>query len=121
LDFLCNTETKTAIVSKIFDNADFGYHKIVVERPLRLNFQACAERIDRLDKIKAFAKLAESKKKDPIEKQREMEAGRALQNRIKAALQDMDASTIYKNRDEFSKELKGILKAHRLALSAPLL
>jgi type I restriction enzyme M protein len=28
------------VVSKIFDNDDFGYNKITVERPLRLNFQA---------------------------------------------------------------------------------
>jgi type I restriction enzyme M protein len=28
------------VVSKVFDNDDFGYHKITVERPLRLNFQA---------------------------------------------------------------------------------
>jgi type I restriction enzyme M protein len=119
LEFLCNTETKTAIVSKIFDNADFGYSKIVVERPLRLNFQACAERIDRLDGIKAFAKLAESKKKDPIEKQREIEAGKALQNRIKAALQGMDASTIYKNREQFQKALKQALSQNKLSLAAP--
>ncbi len=37
------------VVSKVFDNEDFGYHKITVERPLRLNFQASAERIARLD------------------------------------------------------------------------
>ncbi len=34
-------EQKTrCVVSKVFDNADFGFHKITVERPLRLNFQA---------------------------------------------------------------------------------
>ncbi len=30
--------------SKIFDNDDFGYHKITVERPLRLGFQITPER-----------------------------------------------------------------------------
>ena len=30
---------KTRVVSKVFGTADFGYHKITVERPLRLNFQ----------------------------------------------------------------------------------
>jgi type I restriction enzyme, S subunit len=30
---------KEVVVSKIFDNADFGYWRITVERPLRLNFQ----------------------------------------------------------------------------------
>ncbi len=40
-----NGGEKTLVVGKIFDNADFGFHKITVERPLRLNFQASAERI----------------------------------------------------------------------------
>lgn len=34
--------------SKIFDNDDFGYSTITVERPLRLNFQVNAERRERL-------------------------------------------------------------------------
>ena len=46
------------VVSKVFDNEDFGFHKIVVERPLRLNFQASPERIARLETESAFAKLA---------------------------------------------------------------
>ena len=52
------------VVSKIFDNEDFGYHKITVERPLRLNFQASAERIARLDDESGFKNLATSAKKD---------------------------------------------------------
>jgi type I restriction enzyme M protein len=31
--------------SKIFDNTDFGYHKITVERPLRLTLQVTPERV----------------------------------------------------------------------------
>ena len=31
--------------SKIFENEDFGYHKITVERPLRLSFQVTEDRI----------------------------------------------------------------------------
>ena len=53
------------VVSKIFDNEDFGYHKITVERPLRLNFQASAERIARLDDESGFKNLATSAKKRP--------------------------------------------------------
>ncbi|MDX2201040.1 MAG: class I SAM-dependent DNA methyltransferase [Phycisphaerae bacterium] len=34
--------------SKVFDNADFGYRQVTIERPLRLNFQASPERIERL-------------------------------------------------------------------------
>ena len=49
--------------SKIFDNADFGFWQITVERPLRLNFQASPERIERLQDETAFVNLATSKKK----------------------------------------------------------
>lgn len=41
-------EFKESERSKIFDNDDFGYRRIVVERPLRLSFQASAERIAQL-------------------------------------------------------------------------
>lgn len=34
-EFGTNGDKKTLVVSRIFDNADFGYHKITVERPLR--------------------------------------------------------------------------------------
>ena len=36
--FLLDGREKELVVSKLFDNDDFGYHKIIVERPLRLNF-----------------------------------------------------------------------------------
>ena len=119
LEFESNSETKTAIVSKIFDNQDFGYSKITVERPLRLNFQASAERIARLDSASAFARLAESKKKDPSEKLKEIEAGKALQEKIRTALKDMD-DTLYQNREQFQKALKQALAKHKLSLPAAL-
>src|SRR5438105_6731671 len=53
---------------KIFDTTDFGYRKITVERPLRLNFQSSPERITRLELQKAFQDLATSKTKNPQEK-----------------------------------------------------
>ena len=43
--------------SKIFDNDDFGYHRITVERPLRRNFQVTSERLDKLKEENAFQKL----------------------------------------------------------------
>lgn len=118
LEFLSNTETKTAIVSKIFDNEDFGYRKIVVERPLRLNFQASEERITRLDTISAFAKLAESKKKEPVERQLEIEHGKARQLRIQALLQNIDGSILHTNREQFIRIISKAAKANSLSLSA---
>jgi type I restriction enzyme M protein len=68
-------------IAKIFDNTDFGYHRIVVERPLRLNFQATPERIERLRDESGFAALAKSKKKGALG-EREAEEGRELQKQI---------------------------------------
>src|SRR5688572_5954953 len=71
------------VVSKIFDNDDFGYHKITVERPLRLNFQASSERLTRLDDESGFKNLATSAKKDPAIRQQEIEAGQQRQEQIR--------------------------------------
>ncbi|MEO8239731.1 MAG: class I SAM-dependent DNA methyltransferase [Flavobacterium sp.] len=37
-----------AIAAKVFDNSDFGYHKVTIERPKRLKAQFTAERIAEL-------------------------------------------------------------------------
>jgi len=58
-----NGEREDRVVSRIFDNHEFGFLKVTVERPLRLNFEASAERIARLDDQSAFAGLAVSKKR----------------------------------------------------------
>ena len=56
-------QTKSLFVSKIFDNQDFGYLKITVERPLRLNFAVTDERIARFKKTSIFVDLALSRKR----------------------------------------------------------
>lgn len=54
---MANGGGKWSEVSKIFDTTDFGYREIKVERPLRLNFQSSADRIERLKLAKPFLKL----------------------------------------------------------------
>lgn len=92
-------------VSKIFDNEDFGYWRITVERPLRLNFQASPERIERLNEETAFKNLAKSKKKGEAGK-KEIAAGKVEQAQIKAILGQIDGTKLYKNRDEFEAALE---------------
>ena len=97
------------IVSKVFDNEDFGFHKIVVERPLRLNFQASLERIARLETEPAFAKLAISSKKDEAVRRREIEAGKCRQKEIRQLLAEFAAAhgeTLYKQREAFVADLR---------------
>ena len=62
---------------RIFDNEDFGYRRITVERPLKLNFAVTPERLARLEQAPAFERLAASKKrKDSKAAQAEIAAGR---------------------------------------------
>jgi len=104
---------------KIFDNEDFGFYKIVVERPLRLNFQITDERIERLYEETKFANLALSKKKGQAGED-EVEKGKKLQNQIIEALKNMDTK-LYKNRDEFISQLKTAFKQSDITLDASLL
>lgn len=112
------------ICSKVFDNREFGFLKITVERPLRLNFQVTAERIARLEEQKAFQNLATSKKrKNEAAYAAEVAAGEALQAAIKAMLesmaQDATNSALYKNRTQFENLLNKALKQAKLKLGAP--
>lgn len=112
-----NSESR--ICSKIFENREFGFLKITVERPLRLNFQASAERIERLKDQPAFANLASSKKrKDEIAYKSEVEQGEAIQQAVTAALQSLDGSILYTDRPSFEQVIESVLKKTGLKLAA---
>jgi type I restriction enzyme M protein len=105
--------------SKIFDTTDFGYRKIIVERPLRLNFQASPERIERLKEQSAFARLALSKKKNPDMRAMEEEAGRQQQQAILHMLEGLP-DALFKDRAEFEKILNRAVRKAKVKLSVPL-
>jgi type I restriction enzyme M protein len=108
-NFKHNEKYKEVVVSKVFNNADFGYSKITVERPLRLNFQASLERIARLDGINAFKKIGESSKKTDSIRLKEMEEGKKRQEVIKKLLKDFSVFThekLFKDRFVFKEELE---------------
>ncbi len=69
---------------KIFDNVDFGYQRITIERPLKRNFQVCEDRIEILKSARSFARLPQEQ-----------------QQRILAVLGTLEGDCKYKNRDEF--------------------
>lgn len=110
------------IVSKIFDNEDFGYHKITVERPLRLNFQATPERIALLDDNTTFKNLATSKKKDPAMRLAEIEAGQRRQQEIRellATFGDASNGRLFKDRKAFLLALREADRSRGVRLTAP--
>jgi len=84
--FTVDGQEKTFVVSKVFDNEDFGFNKITVERPLRLNFQATDERIAQLDEESGFKNLAASTKKNEELRLKDIEAGQKRQETIRELL-----------------------------------
>jgi type I restriction enzyme M protein len=92
---------------KIFATTDFGYRKVTIERPLRLNFEATPERLQRLTEQPAFAGLAQSRKKDPAEKASEDAAGRARQAQILAQLARLP-QTRFTDRPAFEAALDAL-------------
>lgn len=88
-------------VSKIFDTTDFAYREVRVERPLRLNFQRRAERIERLKLAKPFLKL------DPDDQVALLEIiGRLPDKR-------------FEDRPSFEKALTSALKSRGVKIAAP--
>ena len=69
---------------KIFDNVDFGYQRITIERPLKRNFQVCEDRIEILKSARSFTRLPQEQ-----------------QQRILEVLGTLEGDCQYKNRDEF--------------------
>lgn len=82
---------------KIFDNEDFGYTKITVERPMQLNYQVSQERLENLYSYSAFKKLAED------------EEGKKQQKAIKEALQTI-GDDLYTDWNSFEAKVKQALK-----------
>ena len=106
-------------ISKIFKTTDFGYRKISVDRPLRLNFQASNERIERIKTEKAFQNLAVSKKKDPKEKATDEAKGREQQDLILTMLHTLP-QTFLKDQKEFDRVLTKAVKEAGIKLTATL-
>jgi type I restriction enzyme M protein len=88
--------------SKIFPIEAFGYRRISVERPLKLNFQTSEERIERAMEEKAIQKMDEGD-----------------QDKVLAACKSMDTETVFRNRKQFQKALKTALVGHQVYLGAP--
>ncbi|RPD49863.1 SAM-dependent DNA methyltransferase [Hymenobacter sediminis] len=119
---LVDGKMKELVCSKLFDNRDFGYLRLTVERPLRLNFQASPERLARVSEASEFKKLATSKKKHGSEAFREeIAAGEKEQARILAALGKLDAAKLVRNRDDFSATVKATCKGAGVKLSGLML
>ncbi|MCA1619205.1 MAG: SAM-dependent methyltransferase, partial [Acidobacteria bacterium] len=118
-------QTKSVYVSKIFDNREFGYLKITVERPLRLNFAVTDERIERFKQTGAFVNLAISRKrKNKKEILEEILVGEQAQAAILEVLDrlkpDFANGELIKDRSVFQKQLTAAFKDAEITLDSPL-
>ena len=114
-------EPETRVISRIFENREFGFLKVTVERPLRMNFEATPERIARLDDQSAFANLAKSKKrKDAEAADRDIEEGTKHQEAIRAVLATLEGKGRYMDREAFETDLMKAAKAAGLKIPAPI-
>ena len=110
--------TETRVISRVFENREFGFLKVTVERPLRMNFEAAPERIARLDEQTAFANLAASKKrKDTATVAREIAEGREQQEAIRAMLAALEGNGLYMDREAFEADV--MMGAARAGLKIP--
>lgn len=107
--------------SKIFDNEDFGYRKITVERPLKLSFRVNEESIENVKNTTQFINLAVSKKKDLEIKEKEELEGRKKQEELLKFLESFDSEFEYMDRDKFIKDLKSKSKEFGITLSSGLI
>ncbi|MER8770376.1 type I restriction-modification system subunit M [Mesorhizobium sp. M0960] len=120
-DVRINGGTETRVVSRIFENREFGFLKVTVERPLRMNFEATAERIAKLDDQSAFANPATTKKrKDDKAAAREIEEGRKLQNAIRATLATLAGNGRYRDRKAFDVDVTLAAEQAGLKLATPI-
>jgi type I restriction enzyme M protein len=108
---------ENAVVSHVFPTTHFGFRKITVERPLRLNFQASPERIARLEEEKAFQALAQSKRKGAAGIKEQTE-GRELQDAIRKLVQGLSKKVI-QDRSQFEDLFDRAVSKSGLKLPVP--
>ena len=113
-----NGEERETVVSRIYPTTHFGFRKITVERPLRLNFQASPERIARLEEARAFANLAVSHKRGEA-REKDEAAGREQQAAIRALLRGLP-DELFLDRADFGAALSAAAGEAKLKLAAPI-
>jgi len=99
-DFI-NGKRDDSNVSKTFDVSDFGYREIRIERPLRLNFKADQERINRLPNEKSFTNLSNQDRE-----------------KISSTLSQLP-DQLFKNREKFHVVLSEVLKDAAITIRTP--
>ena len=118
-EVLIDGDSESRVISRILENREFGFLKVTVERPLRMNFEVTQERIAKLDEQTAFAKLATSKKrKDTAAAKREIMEGWKQQEAIRVVLATLESNGRYMDREAFEADVMKATKHTDLKSSA---
>ena len=117
---LIDGKSEERVVSRIFENHEFGFLKVTVERPLRMNFEATPERIARLDEQSAFANLAVSKKRKDAAAAQEEAEGREEQQVYRDICALLADKGRYMNRDTFEADLERAAKRFGRKVPGPI-
>ena len=113
--------TRPRAVSKIFANEDFGYRKVTVDRPLRLNFATTPDRIARIDEQTAFQNMKRSRKAQGPARDTQIAEGLARQERIRDLLRlfsDTTDGEVVRDRELFISLIRTTAKEAELRPSA---
>ncbi len=113
-------DTETRVISRIFENREFGFLKVRVERPLRMNFEVTPERIEKLEEQTAFVNLAKSKRKDTTGAEHEIEKGKETQDAIRAVLMTLEDRGRYMDKEVFCADVVEAAKRFGVKIPAPI-
>lgn len=80
-------------LTKIFNNQEFGYTKVTVERPLRLKYIITDNQIEDFKLSKPFTDLAASNKKDKAKAEAEIESGKQKQAELLKVIKSIQADS----------------------------
>lgn len=122
-------EFKEGDYCKIFDNKEFGFLKVTIERPLQLNFKIDELRIENLYSESAFANIYDEEKmkelelekekgtikKNQIKQMEKLEKGKELQDEILSILNRNIGDKTYKNREVFQGKLDKLFEGIKLS------
>ncbi|NDO18693.1 SAM-dependent DNA methyltransferase [Lachnospiraceae bacterium MD329] len=105
-----------------FDNEDFGYRKITVERPLRLAYSTKEEKLEHFENVDAYCDL-----RDPEERLESWKAQGIYDGtqdpsvpddyypKLQKALREIPQDKMFMNIESFEPEVIKVLKKHRLS------
>lgn len=98
---------------RIIDREELGYQRIIIEKPMQLNFQVSENRLKNLYSYRQFKKLAESNSNDLEIKEKEEKEGKEKQKRIIDSLKTIP-DKLYTNWNIFEKDVINVLEPFQL-------